>query len=401
MFKFSTRRNLIYITLLVLFSSVRKIVSIIISSIFNFSNSNLFTLLMFSGELFAGIISYRYQISSIKKEEKNPIKNQVIPKSETKAVQIDNNFKIYCMMFMSAFYDFTEFSVVVNYISKFSYVYGSLDTRMSGLLIIFSALMYYYVLKFPIFRHHFFSLLTIGISIIGVLIVEIIVQINNNFCYANEFIFSLFLTIVQLFFGSMLDSGDKYLLECNSTPPMKILMFQGLFGSIFSLIGFIFNNPFTKITKIFKNDPSLSIALFIFLLFLYVVLSGFINIYRLYTTKVYSPMAECLSRFCLNSLFMLYDYLMGNDFIIKGKKNFWYFFINFILSIVITFTSCIYNEFIILFCCGLEYDTYEQVSNRSKYDESENVNKTELSNLLKEEESDKEDNKKDTYIIYV
>ena len=305
------------------------------------------------------------------------------------------------MMFMSAFYDFTEFSVVVNYISKFSYVYGSLDTRMSGLLIIFSALMYYYVLKFPIFRHHFFSLLTIGISIIGVLIVEIIVQINNNFCYANEFIFSLFLTIVQLFFGSMLDSGDKYLLECNSTPPMKILMFQGLFGSIFSLIGFIFNNPFTKITKIFKNDPSLSIALFIFLLFLYVVLSGFINIYRLYTTKVYSPMAESLSRFCLNSLFMLYDYLMGNDFIIKGKKNFWYFFINFILSIVITFTSCIYNEFIILFCCGLEYDTYEQVSNRSKYDESENVNKTELSNLLKEEESDKEDNKKDTYIIYV
>ena len=112
-------------------------------------------------------------------------------------------------------------------------------------------------------------------------------------------------------------------------------------------------------------------------------------------------MAESLSRFCLNSLFMLYDYLMGNDFIIKGKKNFWYFFINFILSIVITFTSCIYNEFIILFCCGLEYDTYEQVSNRSKYDESENVNKTELSNLLNEEESDKEDNKKDTYIIYV
>ena len=196
MFKFSTRRNLIYITLLVLFSSVRKIISIIISSVFNFSNSNIFTLLMFSGELFAGIISYRYQISSIKKEEKNPIKNQIIPKSETKAVQIDNNFKIYCMMFMSAFYDFTEFSVVVNYISKFSYVYGSLDTRMSGLLIIFSALMYYYVLKFPIFRHHFFSLLTIGISIIGVLIVEIIVQINNNFCYANEFIFSLFLTIV-------------------------------------------------------------------------------------------------------------------------------------------------------------------------------------------------------------
>ena len=94
MFKFSTRRNLIYITLLVLFSSVRKIISIIISSVFNFSNSNLFTLLMFSGELFAGIISYRYQISSIKKEEKNPIKNQIIPKSETKAVQIANNFKI-------------------------------------------------------------------------------------------------------------------------------------------------------------------------------------------------------------------------------------------------------------------------------------------------------------------
>jgi hypothetical protein len=39
---------------------------------------------------------------------------------------------------------------------------------------------------------------------------------------------------------------------------------------------------------------------------------------------------------------------------------------NMIASWTITFFGCVYNEFIILFFCGLEYDTYEEVSNRAR-----------------------------------
>lgn len=38
---------------------------------------------------------------------------------------------------------------------------------------------------------------------------------------------------------------------------------------------------------------------------------------------------------------------------------------NMICSLIITFFGCVYNEFIILFFCGLEFDTYEEVSKRA------------------------------------
>ena len=59
-----------------------------------------------------------------------------------------------------------------------------------------------------------------------------------------------------------------------------------------------------------------------------------------------------------------------NIFFFDDKKLFYdnvtFFVINEILSIIIGFFGCVYNEFIILFCCGLEYDTKLDISSRAE-----------------------------------
>ena len=63
---------------------------------------------------------------------------------------------------------------------------------------------------------------------------------------------------------------------------------------------------------------------------------------------------------------MIYDFCLGNDFIKQGERNIPFFVINLIISFIISIFGCIYNDFIVLFCCGLEKNTYDQISRRAK-----------------------------------
>ena len=82
--------------------------------------------------------------------------------------------------------------------------------------------------------------------------------------------------------------------------------------------------------------------------------------------KIYSPVVETLTDFVLTPFYLIYSFCVKEDFLIDGVINYFYFIINLVASVVTTFFGCVYNEFIILFFCGLEYDTYEAVSRRSK-----------------------------------
>ena len=59
------------------------------------------------------------------------------------------------------------------------FLVGYIKSRVSGFLTIFDALFYYYVLKLPIFRHQYISLIIIGICLILVIITEFIFQKFN------------------------------------------------------------------------------------------------------------------------------------------------------------------------------------------------------------------------------
>ena len=68
------------------------------------------------------------------------------------------------------------------------------------------------------------------------------------------------------------------------------------------------------------------------------------------------------------------------------------------MSFIITLTGLVFNEFVVLFCCGLEYNTYKQITQRAKDME---VNYNELNDVTGDENNTDNDNKDETYVIYV
>ena len=51
------------------------------------------------------------------------------------------------------------------------------------------------------------------------------------------------------------------------------------------------------------------------------------------------------------------------------RRNYTYFFINLIISLIISFFHLVFNEFIILFFCDLDKDTHLEISKRSSQEE--------------------------------
>ena len=69
MIKFVSRHNIIYLVQFIFWSVLSKIEKSIISEVFKFNNSSIFTLLMFIGEFLSGLIIYRYQKSFFHKKQ--------------------------------------------------------------------------------------------------------------------------------------------------------------------------------------------------------------------------------------------------------------------------------------------------------------------------------------------
>ena len=161
MIKFAFRKNLIYILQLILWNLLRKIEKTIISKSLGFEISSIFTILMFLGNFIFGLIFYLYQLQFLKKNKNEPSKFMSITllQKENELVPPDSKTKIYFLLFFASFFDFIEFTLSMYTLQKFVGASPSLQSRLSGILTISSALFFYYVLKFQIFKHQFFSLL--------------------------------------------------------------------------------------------------------------------------------------------------------------------------------------------------------------------------------------------------
>ena len=122
---------------------------------------------------------------------------------------------------------------------------------------------------------------------------------------------------------------------------------------------FIKINPF----KPFENIKC-NLALFIFLFILYTLFQVIVNIYRIYCNVIYSPMARSLVDYLMNPFINIFTFFVSNDFL----SNYAYFIIIEITSIVMSFFGCVFNEYIILYCCGLEHETQDEIADRA-YDQ--------------------------------
>ena len=166
---------------------------------------------------------------------------------------------------------------------------------------------------------------------------------------------------------SCMNSIEKYLFEFNYMNPFAVLIYEGTIGFFLSYIPLIqqsFYYDFSSKIKKTKRETG-NIVGFIFMLIAYIILSGGVYIFRLMTTKKFSPMVTTLAEYVLNPIYFIYFYFGLNDFKDNDKLDIPYFIVNIIISLIISFFGCVYNEFIILFFCGLEVDTYDQVSKRA------------------------------------
>ena len=79
--KLSFRKNLIYLFLSIISIVLRRIIAIIISSIYGLDNSLIFCLLMFLGEFIGGLIIYYKQASFL---DKNKKESKLVSQYQTK-----------------------------------------------------------------------------------------------------------------------------------------------------------------------------------------------------------------------------------------------------------------------------------------------------------------------------
>ena len=369
MIKFVSRPNIIYIIQLIIWNVLRKIEKTIISEVFEFNDSPLFSLLMFIGEFLAGLIISRYQKHSFTKKkvilEPKGSKSLELIQNEIKITFHDKVVKLYLLIFFASFFDFVGFTLSVSYLSKFYNISSSLESRLSGILTISSALFFYYLLKLPIYRHQFLSLLIIGICLVLIIGTEFIFQEVNIFLSYGKFVIALVIIFLIHFYNSLIDSIEKYLFEYNYFNPFIVLMWEGVFGIIITLIYCSIENYFNELIYYYKSKTVGRFIGLILLLFLYIILSGGRNAFRVITNKVYSPITKTLTDYLLNPLYIIIDFSRKKDFL-KGKdRNVLYFILNLILSFIITICGCVYNEFIVLFFCKLEYNTHYGIAKRS------------------------------------
>ena len=242
---------------------------------------------------------------------------------------------------------------------------GSLEKRLRGTYTIYTALFYYYISREPIYKHQLFSLISIGICLLIVIITENIFQEFNIFLSYSEFILALFLSFLIQFLCCLEQSLEKYLFEYNKLNPFLVLMIEGIFGFIFSIIYSLFYNPFNDIIKFKNKNSTFKYIMLIIAFILYIILSGGKNLFRVITTKIYSPMTSTFIVYFLNPVYLIYYFVSEKDFFSYDKPIYSYFFINLIISLITTFLGCVYNEFIILFCCDLERDTHSQIVKRA------------------------------------
>ena len=161
---------------------------------------------------------------------------------------------------------------------------------------------------------------------------------------------------------------EKYLIEFNFLNPFFILILESVFGFILISIYSAGENPFKDIKRIYGESSAGEFALLIFLLFLYFIFSAGVNIYKVLINGLFSPMVKNLSVYILNPLTFIIYFIKGYDFLYEGKRNWFYFMTNIIISIIISFFGCVFNEFLVLSCFGLDHDTHLSVSRRATVD---------------------------------
>ena len=115
--------------------------------------------------------------------------------------------------------------------------------------------------------------------------------------------------------------------------------------------------------KEFSGKEVWQLVILIFFLLIHLGLSSFKNIFRVLTNKSYSPMTRALAESIIDPFDFIYLFIKNE--IIKEGINLYYFIAIAVSLFVISFLLLVYNDFIVLYCFGLEYNTHLEIQKRS------------------------------------
>ena len=331
MIKIALRRNLIYPIYLIFWAFLRKIVSILISKLFNFSGSVIYTFLMFLGELIGGFVTFMYQYNFIKqkdipKEMLKKFRFSLIEGQEIELKKLDGKIKIFFLVFMTAFFDFFEFILSTYYIDKIHRISGSLQVRLGGVLIISSSLLYRFLLNIPMFKHQKFAFTLLVLCLLILIISEYFFQEFDGIITTKDLSLAIIFSVISYISLTFDDIIEKYLIEFDFLNPFIILFRQGIIGIIFTIICALIENPFKGLKDVYDNNSGGMFILFLFLLLLYSIFGALKNIYRMPTIMLFTPMNKNLADIIINPIYIVYYFIEGKDFSKNGQRNYLYFF---------------------------------------------------------------------------
>ena len=163
-----------------------------------------------------------------------------------------------------------------------------------------------------------------------------------------------------------------------------------MFNVLMAFLTPIWNyNPFKDFTQ---EKVKNNLTLFIFLFILYILFQIVVNIYRIYCNVIYTPMARSLIDYFLNPFINIYFFFAER----QDFENVPYFIVTEIFCCVMSFFGCVFNEYIVLYCCGLESETQDEIADRACFRVSERpMRHTELKAIINKEDDDNDENDND------
>ena len=275
----------------------------------------------------------------------------------------DKSIKIIILIFFSSIFDF--FTLIIEYYCSIELnekILLLFKFRIGVITTIVSSLLCACFLNFKFGKHHKFSLIFMSVILIINIILEIFLRTSN--ILIKPFIFELFLKVLRNIFISFNDCIDKYLYEVNYVNPFKIIIFEGILKLIFLIIFTVCKNIINieQLKKIFTENTPGTICGLIFLLLGDLFFSAILRVYQIYCVVIHSPIIKSLADYIFAPIFNILFFIEKQEF----YDSIVYFVICEILSIIMGFFGCVYNEFIVLFCCGLEHNTKFDISSRAE-----------------------------------
>ena len=387
MIKIGIRNNLLYPSIFSITVVFIKIIMIVLREMFkkDFNCGFLLGFLKFIfefiiGGLFSLVFSTNSKIKEITKEKGIKLiqNNNIINRP-------DGEKKILFLMILATFFEFIGTHDRRYVIRKFASKETQLmNVRLRSFEIITSSLLCYFLIKIRIYKHQIVALIIIVLSLTFGLILEFI-YIDKEYVFKG-----LLVLFASTLTNSLRDIIEKYLLDVDYFDVFKLTAFEGLVDALICLPFYSFKSLRNEVYNLFHFKSNKSFCIIVYIL-IYAILCGFNSIYRKHTLIQYSPNTRAFAEAIWDPGFIIYT-----NFIRRPGK-FTHSIIILILSIIIDFCTCIYNELLVLYCCGMEYETYLEVYKRGiiSNDETditeESISKSISKSISNEKEEEKED----------